>query len=227
MRNIEIHIATPKLDREIATPRLNAERAQLVGDVLREIGFTKTKYFQGVRDLRTITPGCMNGHDLSDPLTMSTLKVHTIEEGVALVRNGMAAILGLGITGSNFEIERVMIPNELPGNHQLPNLSEFRPVPNSPTHENHTLYKGTLSTLPSDQDIENLMLSIGLQVNQIVDFTHDAEITPETIISRVATVYQPSHQAAAETDLLLRKSYNALGKPRIVTEQVLIVGEYN
>jgi len=69
--------------------------------------------------------------------------------------------------------------------------------------------------------------SVDLEVNQIVDFTHEAKIEGDTRISRVATMYQPSFDSALEVDKLLKNSFSTLGCQAIVTEEVLFVGEYS
>lgn len=244
MKNIiEVHIAAPKLDEE-QTERLK--------DALGAIGIPKTKFFHNVTDIKPITPvtpGCgkkERGHDLEDPGTMSTVKVYSIEEAVRLVRTGMEKLRELGIKGTNFEIERVMIPgdDEAQSFSLEDHLPEFQEVPNAPKFENHLLWKGTYghgilpsrgmaSELPSIYEIiDNVKSSAGKDVNQLVNFAHVSrdEINlfnaPSVVISRVATIYQPSHAAAMETDAALRRGWIDLGNPRVVTEQVFAVGEF-
>lgn len=229
MKNtFEVHIAAPVLNEQLTT---------LVRETLHDLGLPKTKYFTGVHNEKPITPDSGNGHDLEHPGTMSTVKVQSIEEAVNLVRTGMTRLRELGIEGTNFEIERVMVPEDdsVSSFSLEDSLAEFKDVPNAPTFENHVLYKGTNAELPSIQQIIDLIKSvIGQEVNQIVDFARvrEEEIDSSTIISRVATIYQPSHSAAAETDAVMRNAIKALRfvknprDPRIVTEQVLTVGEY-
>lgn len=221
MKNIiEVHIAAPKLDEK---------STQLVRETLNGLGLPKTKHFQKVNDVNPITPGCLNGHDLQNPGTMSTVKVFSIEDAVNLVRTGMSKLRELGIEGTNFEIERVMVPeDDTVHDFSLEaTLPDFKDVPNSPRFENHLVYKGTTAELPSDEEIVALVRSVtGQEVNQIVDFTKESEVDASTVISRVATIYQPSQSAAATMDSTLQNSRKNLGNPRIVTEQVLTVGEF-
>lgn len=220
MKNIfEVHISVPKLDKD---------RSKVVQGALNAIGLPKVKYFQRVRDLQPITIGCANGHDIQNPGAMATVKVQTIEETVNLVRTGMSKLRELGIGGMNFEIEKVMFPEDIQESFSLQEtLPDFQEVPNSPTYENHLLFKGTLNELPSDEKIITRVKSLcGRTINQIVDFTGERETNPSTIISRVATIYQPSHSAAAQMDTTMRNLLKELGNPRVVTERVLLVGEF-
>lgn len=214
----EVHLAVPK-HNELVT--------QKILEVLTSVGFAKNKYFQKVRDLKPITMGCSNGHDLENPGIMSTSHVASLEEAVSLVQKGMLSLRGEGIEGVNFEIERVMFSSAIELRTQVSLLLlDYKPVPNSPQFESHLIYKGCSKDIPSDETIRDLLDNAGLELNQIVDFTKEAQVSPTTIISRVATIYQSTKVSAQESNEKLRKNQPQLGNPRIITEEVLFVGEF-
>ncbi|MDH5597094.1 MAG: hypothetical protein OEY44_03240 [Candidatus Peregrinibacteria bacterium] len=143
MKTFEVHLAIPRIEEsKLAEVRRQLER----------IGISKTKYFQNVNDLRPITPGCMNGHDISNPGTMSTVRVADANGAVELAKLSMSVLQDLGIHGMNFEIEKVITGDELLEQRRIIAnlLGEFHVVPNSPQFENHLIYRGTSVELPSD-----------------------------------------------------------------------------
>lgn len=211
----------------LAVPKFNELTNQKILKVLTGVGFAKNKYFQKVRDLKPITMGCTNGHDLENPGIMATSHVASLEEAVFLAQKGMFSLKEEGIEGVNFEIERVLFSSASELRAQVALLfSDYKPVPNSPQYENHLIYKGCSADIPSDEVIRDLLDNAGLELNQIVDFTNEAQVSPTTIISRVATIYQSTKESAQESDEKLRKNQSKFGNPRIITEEVLFVGEF-
>jgi hypothetical protein len=66
---------------------------------------------------------------------------------------------------------------------------------------------------------------LGLAPHQIVDFGRELVATDETMVSRVATVYQPSREAVLAFLKRLRSVVNTLSYRYAVGEQVMLVGE--
>ncbi|PIR55250.1 hypothetical protein COU74_02510 [Candidatus Peregrinibacteria bacterium CG10_big_fil_rev_8_21_14_0_10_36_19] len=218
MKKVEVHIAAPELD---------GEKTEVLKLILAQVGIPKTKHFHKVADYKPITEGCANGHDISNPGTMSTVKVESHREAITLVKNAMQKLRAAGIEGANFEIEQVILPgadDEI--KLDTSELGEFSQVPNSPQSENHILYKGTLDSIPTDAEIINMARSIGLEVNQVVDFGYEKTPNKDSVVSRVATFYQPTNKDSMIADQILRDNLDKLRNPRVVTEQVLMVGEF-
>ena len=64
---------------------------------------------------------------------------------------------------------------------------------------------------------------LGITPHQIVDFSRD--FTGQTLVSRVATVYQPTREAALQFSAQLAADEKLAGHRYMVTEQVCLVGE--
>jgi len=216
----EIHLAGPKVDLDLT---------QRVFEKLNEVGLTKNKFFlavynvppPGLYDQVACTPP--TGHDLDNPGWMTTIKVSDFEQAREYVLKGMGVLKEFDIKG-NFEIERV-IAQDVPDyfidiDKEFP---EYQRVPDSPNYENHIIWKDKKMELPSNETIcEVIQKRFGILPHQIVDFSSDSK--GSTLVSRVATIYQPSREEAIrfgsrESDKhLVSHSY-------IVTEQVCLVGE--
>ena len=215
----EIHIAGPQTDIDVA---------RRVFDGLREVGLTKNKFFLGVYNVPAqcgqvaCTPP--TGHDLDNPGWMTTIKTHDFEQAKQYVLAGMGVLARYGIEG-NFEIEKVIsrevtdyvidVAREFP---------RYQRVPNSPEFENHIIWKAMSANLTANGDIcEVIQNRFGIAPHQIVDFSRDP--SGEHLVSRVATVYQPSRECALRFGEQLGKQEKLSGHERIVTEQVCLVGE--
>lgn len=219
----EIHIAIPVVECSVMRT-IFAEFAV--------IGLKKTKFFYNVKDIRPADASCHpagtppTGHDLANPGAMATAKVETYEEARKILLDGMTVLGQHGIHG-NFEIEGFVSPKL---NYPEVNIEQdfpgYRRVADAPNFENHIIWKAARKDLPTmNQIIKFFEESLGTTPHQIVDFGRDEEVTDETIVSRVATVYQPSAEAATVFAEVLAKIPNTLNYRYGVAEQVLLVGE--
>ncbi|MDO8642919.1 MAG: hypothetical protein Q7R76_05065 [Candidatus Woesearchaeota archaeon] len=217
----EVHIAGPKTDAEVA---------RRIFEDLREAGLPKSKFFLNVYNILgdemyehvMCTPP--TGHDLDEPGWMTTVKTPDFEEAKKKVLAGMDLLKQHGLRG-NFEVERVItegvpdfpidIEKEFPG---------YRRVQDSPLYENHIIWKDLETKLPSNNEIvEEFQRSFGITPHQIVDFSR--ALSGQSLVSRVATIYQPSRETALEWGLRLTSDKQLTGHRYIVTEQVCLVGE--
>lgn len=217
----------------IAFPVLPVSTTSLIFAALEEVGIKKNKFFYAVENIRPADSACHpagtppTGHDLENPGSMSTVKVPTYAEARALILTGMEVLAKHSVEG-NFEIEALIGPSvpEFPEIDVDADFTEFQRVPDSPAFENHIIWKNLLGALPSyDQIVAYFEAELGTTPHQIVDFGRDAVCSEHTIVSRVATVYQPSHLAAIEFASKLRGARNTMGHRYAVAEQVLLVGE--
>lgn len=220
----ELHIAIPQVSPAIM---------MLLFARLAQVGFEKNKFFYRVANIRPTGTSCHpsgtppTGHDLRDPGAMSTLKVASYEEARRFILIGMEVLSSQGIRG-NFEIEGLLGPTtlEFPAIHVATEFPGFRQTPDSPSFENHIIWKGPASALPGlGQIVRYSREEIGVVPHQIVDFGRDPVMTDETTISRVMTVYQPSCEATLQFAERLRGVKNTLGYRYAVAEQVMAVGE--
>ena len=225
MATYEMHIAIPVVTRVVM---------EVIFRGLAEVGFTKNKFFYKVNNVRPEDASCHSagtppvGHDLAHPGAMSTVKVESYEEGRRLLLAGMNVLARHGVHG-NFEIEGLIGPttHEFPAVALEQDFPGFRATPDSPVFENHIIWKLPASQLPSmDQIVRFCELEMDVAPHQIVDFGRDWYEMPETVVSRVATVYQPSRAAVARFAELLPGANNTrLPYRYAVGEQVLLVGE--
>lgn len=217
----EVHIAGPRVDVSVA---------RKIFESLREAGLVKSKFFLRIynvpSDGRYGQVACTppTGHDLDDPGWMSTVKTPDFEEAKKKVLVGMGLLKQYNLKG-NFEIERTIdesvpdysidIEREFPG---------YRRVQDSPLYENHIIWKDPQANLPSNDNICDAIRSrCGVHPHQIVDFSRDQ--SGQSLVSRVATMYQPSREAALQCEHLLTFGERLAGHRYIVTEQVCLVGE--
>ncbi len=218
---VEIHLAIPK----------KAISAAVV-DELAAVGFKKAKYFLDVVDVRDEKMSCNantppTGHDIQDPGMMFTMKVPTVEEGIALVKAGMQVLHTRNVYG-NFEIEgqigenfvdyrAVDIETELPGN---------KIIADAPAYENHIVWRGLPNEIPSHAEIISFVQQqFGFSPHQIVDFARSAVAGSTDMVSRVATVYQPD--AATVFAFSKKLSPAGISQPYAyeIGERVMVVGE--
>ena len=217
----EIHITTPQLSAPLISAVILAMQA---------IGLPKSKYFLGVYNLPTdgsqqaCTPP--TGHDLAHPWVMTSLKTNSLQEAVEKVRAGMAILKGIE---GNFEIEEIAASSPLPETAMDLDeiLPEFQRVPDSPAYENHIVWKGAYSALPSNTEVADMILeACGVRPHQIVDFAYIPEPKNSDTVTRVATIYQPNREKTLEFGLTLANQKNFLGCSYTVSEQVHMVGEW-
>ena len=215
----EIHIAGPQTD--IATAR------QVFAD-LRKLGLTKNKFFLGVYNVPAnygqvaCTPP--TGHDLENPGWMTTTKTTNFEEAKHYVLAGMGVLARHNIKG-NFEVERVISRDDpdyfIEVSREFPN---YQRTPDSPEYENHIIWKDRVANLPSNEDIcDVIQRRFGIAPHQIVDFSRDKY--GESLVSRVATIYQQSRNSALIFGEQLGENEKLAGHKYMVTEQVCLVGE--
>lgn len=224
MQTFEIHIAIPKTNSTI-TEEIFKE--------LSAIGISKNKFFIEVYDVPT-DPSHPNGtpptgHDLDMPGSMSTVKVHTMSEAVALAHRGMSVLEAHDIKG-NFEIEEIigLASTEQSTIDREIDMPGYKQIADSPDYENHVVWKQEYSELPSYQTIiEHFKKELGTAPHQIVDFGYTSEVGDSDAVSRVATIYQPSREATLEFAQKLQKLglENMLGCKYTVSERVHMVGE--
>lgn len=218
---VEIHLAIPK---SAVTDAVVAE--------LAHVGFEKAKHFLRVTDVRDEKISCNadtppTGHDIQDPGMMFTKKVPTIEEGMELVKNGMNVLRALHVYG-NFEIEgqigdgyvsyrAIDIEKELP---------EYKEIRDSPAYENHIVWRGTLSEIPTNEEIiAFVQKQFGFSPHQIVDFARVEVAGPTDIVSRVATIYQPSAESVFTFSKKLAQDGMTNPYAYEIGERVMLVGE--
>lgn len=218
---VEVHLAIPK-----------SVVSTVVVDELAAIGFKKAKYFLQVVDVRDAKMSCNTdapptGHDIQDPGMMFTLKVPTIEEAIGLVKSGMGVLRSLHVYG-NFEIEgqigehyvgyrAIDIEKELPG---------YKVIDDAPAYENHIVWRGAPNELPThDEIISFVQQQFGFSPHQIVDFARVEVAGPHDVVSRVATVYQPSAEAVFAFSNKL--TIEGVSRPYAyeIGERVMMVGE--
>lgn len=220
-RVVEIHLAIPK----------RAVSSMIITELAR-VGFEKAKHFLRVTDVHDENISCNadtppTGHDIQDPGMMFTKKVLTIEEGIELVKNGMNVLRTLCVYG-NFEIEgqigegyvsyrAIDLEKELSG---------YKEIHDSPAYENHIVWRGILSELPTNEEIVAFVQKqFGFSPHQIVDFARVEVAGPIDIVSRVATIYQPSAESVFAFSKKLTQ--DGVTKPYAyeIGERVMLVGE--
>jgi len=217
---IEVHIAIPKIPEPIMK--------QVFAD-LAVAGMAKNKYFIAVTN--TTGEGMVlgtppTGHDLKTPGAMSTKKTTSIQEALVLIRAGMNVLRKHNLQG-NFEMEGILENEEQDYSIDMnKDLVEFKPVPDSPAYENHVVWRGTATSLPSREEIiEWFRNNFSIIPHQFVDFSRDSQTSEDSLISRVATIYQPSKKAVLELKNCLSVAPNILNYAYHIGEQVSIVGE--
>ena len=217
----EIHIAGPKTDVSVACR---------VFDDLREVRLAKSKFFLGVynvpRDVSYGQVACTppTGHDLGNPGWMTTIKTPDFENAKQYVMAGMQVLERYGLEG-NFEIERV-ISRDVPDYHidVVREFPDYQRVHDSPEFENHIIWKDRTIKLPSPEEIcDVIQRRFEIRPHQIVDFSRDP--SGESLVSRVATIYQPNRAEALGFGTLLGSDEKLAGHKYIITEQVCFVGE--
>ena len=221
-----------KFEIHVAAPQMSYAEGLALFLQLEDAGLQKNKYFLNVfnvpqdRDYDYVLDTPPTGHDLDAPYFMSTAIVSSFEEAKALVRKGMA-ILDAHNKAGNFEIERILAEQTedflIDVEQEFP---EFQKIDDSPEYENHLIFRGTFQTLPSNQKIVRfIQKTMGVTMHQIVDFARTPLPDEDTRISRIATIYQPSREAALTFSQSLRQVENTIGYSSIIAEQVCLVGE--
>ena len=219
--NFEIHIAGTRTD---------PIKAGLIFNGLQRVGMKKNKFFLSVYNVDKESSGCNNfalntpptGHDIAKPGFMSTAQVKSYDDARRLIIDGMEILDKYGIKG-NFEIEHI-ICSKVPDTEvvDIKDFPGFREVEDSPKYENHLGWKGSLLTLPHYVDIiKAFNQRVGVAPHQFADFFE----TKEGSVSRIATIYQPSREAALELASRLQNKSSMLGHRYVLTEQVCLVGE--
>lgn len=217
----EIHIAGPKTELSVA---------RRVFDGLREVGLMKNKFFLGVynvptgRMYRQVACTPPTGHDLPDPGWMTTAKARDFEQAKQYALVGMSVLAQHGLEG-NFEVEQ-MIGECTPDYHISleRDFPAYQRVADSPTYENHMVWKAELADLPSNDEIcESIEARFGISPHQIVDFSKDH--TGKSLVSRVATIYQPGRDEALRFGSKLAPDEKLMEHKYLVTEQVCLVAE--
>lgn len=218
---VEIHLAIPK----------TAVTAVVIAE-LAAVGFKKAKYFLNVVDVRNKQMSCNadtppTGHDIQDPGMMFTLKVATVEEGIELVKKGMEVLRMLRVYG-NFEIEGqigeayvsyrpIDIEGELPG---------YKKINDAPAYENHIVWRDAMKDLPTYEEIISFVQNqFGFSPHQIVDFARVEIAGPGDVVSRVATVYQPTKESVFAFSKKLSPWGIAQPYAYEIGERVMLVGE--
>ena len=103
---------------------------------------------------------------------------------------------------------------------------EYKKVVDAPDYENHFIWKGNIKELPSfNEIIIAIQDKFGVAPHQIVDFAREQFITENTVISRVATIYQPSREQALKYSKMLKESEKILNHNYSITEQICLVGK--
>lgn len=223
-RTYELHIAAEVL---------SAERSAALFAALAQAGFEKNKFFYQVTDVRVSEGACHSagtpptGHDLERPGSMTTMKVGSFDQARGLIHRGMEILQSLNVRG-NFEIEGLISP-AVPDFSAIDLARDFpgyQRVHDAPLYENHIIWKAPTEDLPSlDQVVRFFVRELGLSPHQVVDFGRDSVRRAETLVSRVATVYQSSREATFAFADQLKRAKNTLGYRYSVMEQVLLVGE--
>ena len=219
----EVHIAGPVALEEVTTATMRD---------LQQAGFPKNKFFGEVYNVPAandcghtcFTPPV--GHDLENPGWMSTAKTMMYREARELAIKGMEVLEQHGLRG-NFEIEQVIdaathdvqidVARDFPG---------VQRVKDSPAYENHIIWKAPQGRLPTYGSIvTEIQRKFGISPHQIANFARISLATKDTLVSRVATIYQPSREEALKYAAMLKPTDDLAGHKYIVTEQVCLVGE--
>ncbi len=217
----EVHLAGPKTE-VVLTKRIFEE--------LRKAGLAKSKFFLGVYNIAAegkckqmaCTPP--TGHDLADPGWMTTAKTRDYESAKQYILQGMNVLHQYGLEG-NFEIERLISEETLDYRVDIEkDFPDYQRVDDSPEYENHIVWKAHKEDLPSNNEIcRRIEEKWGISPHQIVDFSRDS--AGKSLVSRVATVYQPTREAALQFSIQLAADEKLAGHRYMVTEQVCLVGE--
>ncbi len=221
-----------KFEVHVAAPQMSYAEGLALFQQLEDVGLLKNKYFLDVfnvpqdRDYDYVLDTPPTGHDLDAPYFMSTAIVSSFAEAKKLVVEGMAILDRRGKAG-NFEIERIIAEQTedffIDVEQEFP---EFQRIDDSPEYENHLIFRGTLQTLPSNQEIVRfIQTAMGVTMHQLVDFARTPLPDENTRVSRIATIYQPSRSAALTFSKSLRQVDNTIGYSSIIAEQVCLVGE--
>ncbi len=226
----EVHIAASKTELTRQTKLLES---------LRAAGFIKNKYFI---DIFNLAGNPLTGHDLKGrgPGTMSTMYVRTIEEAASSARLGMQILREHNIDG-NFEIEQVLSPDikgyDEKGIKKIHrDLAEFKEPKEVPRYENHVVWSGRRTELPTFDKIDRLLRneSIG-SAHQIVEFSEQPNPGDSDKVTRVATTYFvpipggviSGHEGVISlSDCYMQpRVRERLGYEYLLQEQVIFVGE--
>lgn len=214
----EIHIATPVMD-----PALR----KTLRAALERIGLAKCKYFYLVANIpalydRFVPPG--GKHDLANPGSMFSTRLPTYAQAEQCAVSAMRLLAKHGVVG-NFEIEKILAPG-MAADEVPPLPTGFKQSEGAPVFENHLVWKGPRWTLPSFESIIRLFEEkLWVRPHQIVDFGPADTSSDVTIVTRVATVYQPRLRETLGLDASIRQLPFSLGANRSVAEQVICVGE--
>ena len=211
--SFEVHIAGPKTDVAVA---------RRVFGVLREVGILEHEFFLGVYNIpldgKVATP---TGHDLDEPGFMSTIQTVDFAQAKHYALAGMRVLASHGLKG-NFEIERV-IAEHVP-DYQIDvavEVPDHQAVDDSPLYENHIIWDEK-TRLPSNEEICDVIQErFGIGPHQIVDFSQ----AEDSLVSRVATIYQPTREDVLRFGKQLSPDEKLMGHKYMVTEQVCLVGE--
>jgi len=225
----EIHITAPKM---------SVDDAEAMFFKFLRIGFPKHKYFLAVNNVpSSLVPYAAGtpptGHDIEQPGIMATVLAHSYDNVKKLVLEAMTLVEHQCLKG-NFEIERIISErvSDFKGINIERDFPGFIASDLAPLYENHFMYRGKQDSLPThDAIIDYIQKIFGITPNQIVDFSREAVVLPNPLISRVATVYQPSREEVLRFANLMQrfsKRSDDLKYPAnysILTEQVCLVGE--
>lgn len=218
---VEVHLAIPK--RAVT---------QTVIDELVAIGLKKAKWFLSVEDVRDEKMSCNaqtppTGHDIKDPGMMFTTKVKAVEEAIGLVKAGMRVLRTLKVYG-NFEIEgqigeQFVSYRDIDLDREMP---EYKIIQDAPAYENHIVWRGTLSEIPTNREIVAfIQREFGFSPHQIVDFARVEVAGPHDVISRVATIYQPDAKSVFAFSERLDMDGSIQPYAYAIGERVMMVGE--
>lgn len=183
---------------------------------LQSVGWQKVKFF-----LTNINVAChrATGHDIAIPWAMATSRISQSDEAMDLVCRGMEVLRQSGVQG-NFEIESFDL--EAP---EIALPARFRVVPNSPSFENHLIWRGIRQSLPTITAITGKVATLLGAAHQVVDFARKPLVDADIMVSRVVTIYQDSIVQTRKFDRRAQAIIDELGCHRVVAEKVLVVGQ--
>lgn len=228
----DIHIAIPKNDGAV----LESVKAELRDFIPKFKYFIHVKNFERTPSASWTRDTTAAAHDLEEPGAMATVKVGNdkvalgYEQAREHVRKAMAVLESHGIYDGNFEVEHFLSESlqdftDFTMERDFPGYAQIMP-PESPSHENHIIYRGKLADLPTmEQILQRYNAQMHVTPHQAVLFARSPTPKPDDLASLALTFYQDNRDAVLSFGRKLEENADKLRCSDIITEQVVIVGE--
>jgi len=155
------------------------------------------------------------GHDILHPKWMITARANSAKESFDII-NRIREIISHYSLEVNIELEKNISADVKDDQISVSEYQGIESIADVPAYENHFVWKGKLTEIPSYNDIiSSVRQSLNVSPHQLIDFINESGV-----VSRVATLYQPTRK----TTLHYLVQNLALSPIKIIAEQVCFVG---